>query len=150
MDRHPDVGLVRLHHMDPLFTNREDHVLPDGTPYSILPTSQPPISGGLFLYSDHPHIKRADFHEKVGFFTEGLGVGETEEDFCRKFLENDRYELATFWRSDLFENLGIRYSTRPDRRRANLRTWLSEQAWGRTLLRTYGALPTRVRRALRH
>ena len=148
MERHPNVGLVRLHHSTP-FSVREDYALPDGTIYSILGFDQPPLKNRIYIYSDHPHLKRADFHEKAGYFAEGLGVGQTEDEFCYRFLANRAYQVATFWRTDLFSNLGIGKSTRADRRRVKLRARLNQTSIGRCLVGTYGRLPEGVRKKLK-
>ena len=63
-------------------------------------------------------MKRADFHTKAGYFTEGLCVGVTEDAFCHRFLALRPYKVATLWRSDLFENVGFDRSTRPQERRS--------------------------------
>jgi len=73
MERHREVGLVKLHHDVP-HPPRADHVLPDGTPYSILEFDRPPPGIGIYIYSDHPHLKRVAFHERAGYFTEGLSA----------------------------------------------------------------------------
>ena len=101
MERHPEVGLVRLHHLT-AFPNYRDYSLADGTRYSILEFDQPPIKNRIYIYLDHPHLKRRDFHERAGYFAEGLPTGDTEDEFCLRFLEKRPYYVATFWRSDLF------------------------------------------------
>ena len=148
LNRHPDVGLVRLHHITP-FPARDDYQLADGTEYSILGFDQPPMRNGIYLYSDHPHLKRADFHEKAGYFTEGLKTGKTEDDFCLRFLESRPYKVATFWRSDLFLNVGMDHSTRTDQRLDEWRRHLVRVSMGRLVLDAYGCVPTPIRRFIR-
>jgi len=117
LDRHPEVGLVKLQHDVP-YLPPKDLNLSDGTPYSVLDFDAPPPGIGLYMYSDHPHLKRADFHTRAGYFTEGLCVGVTEDAFCHRFLALRPYKVATLWRSDLFENVGVGRSTRPHERRS--------------------------------
>jgi hypothetical protein len=121
LHRHPQVGLVKLHH-EVDHAPRQDCRLPDGTPYSILDFDRPPPGIGLYHYSNHPHLKRADFHDQAGYFTEGLRAGETEDVFCYRFLARRPYRVATFWRSDYFRNVGLGRSLRPAEQRSKLRS----------------------------
>jgi glycosyltransferase involved in cell wall biosynthesis len=123
LKRHPEVGLVKLQH-EVSYRPPADLRLADGTPYSILDFDAPPSGIGIYMYSDHPHLKRADFHAKAGYFAEGLCVGVTEDAFCHRFLALRPYQVATLWRSDLFENVGLDRSTRPQEQRSRARSML--------------------------
>ena len=103
----------------------------------------------IYLYSDHPHIKRADFHEKTGYFAEGLGVGETEDEFCIRFNSNKRYKIATLWRSDIFKNMGLSKSTRKPNKRTIIKTHLEKSAIGSKTLELYTKLPITIRKKIR-
>ena len=149
MQTHPDIGLVRLHHST-MFPNKIDCALPDGTPYSILGFDQPKdMKNNIYIYSDHPHLKKSDFHDKSGYFTEGLEVGETEDEFCKRFNLNRNYKVATLWRSDLFKNKGLLKSTRKTAKRDLSRNHLAKSATGLKILKLYSILPVKLRKTLR-
>jgi len=146
---HSDVGLVRLHHST-RFPNKIDYKLPDGTPYSILGFDQPKdMKNNIYIYSDHPHLKKSDFHDKSGYFTEGLKVGETEDDFCKRFNSNRNYKVATLWRTNLFKNNGLIKSTRKPTNREISRNYLSQSSIGLKILKLYSNLPVKFRSSLR-
>jgi len=42
----------------------------------------------IYLYSDHPHLRRSDFFEKFGRYPEGLKGDLTEYKMCISFLQN--------------------------------------------------------------
>jgi len=146
---HSDVGLVRLHHST-RFPNKIDYKLPDGTPYSILGFDQPKdMKNNIYIYSDHPHLKKSNFHDKSGYFTEGLKVGETEDDFCKRFNSNRKYKVATLWRTNLFKNNGLIKSTRKPTKREISRNYLSQSSIGLKILKLYSNLPVKFRSTLR-
>tara|TARA_B100000686_G_scaffold349563_1_gene443252 strand:+ start:2141 stop:2947 length:807 start_codon:yes stop_codon:yes gene_type:complete len=149
MQTHSDIGLVRLHHST-MFPNKIDYELSDGTPYSILEFDQPKdMKNNIYIYSDHPHLKKSDFHDKSGYFTEGLKVGETEDDFCKRFNLNRNYKVATLWRTDFFKNNGLLKSTRKPTKRDISRNYLSQSSTGLKILKLYSNLPLKLKRALR-
>jgi glycosyltransferase involved in cell wall biosynthesis len=41
----------------------------------------------LYLPSNRPHIKNKNFHRKIGMYQEGLKLGETETEFCSRYLD---------------------------------------------------------------
>lgn len=149
MEKHFEVGLVRLHHLTP-FPNKTNHTLSDGTPYSILKFDQPiDMKNRIYIYSDHPHLKRANFHDKCGYFAEGLKVGETEDEFCNRFNSNQSYMVATLWRTDLFKNMGLTKSTRKLNKRTLFRNYLEKSVTGMKLLQLYSKMPQKLRKTLR-
>ena len=103
---------------------------------------------GLYVYSDHPHLKRREFHETLGWYAEGLPVGKTEDEFCRRFLAAKRWRLGYIEGYDLFENIGMGTSTRPDRWRSKLRGTLESKGPGRAVMKTYDRLPLGIRQRL--
>ena len=149
MKNHSDIGLVRLHHST-MFPNKIDYELPDGTPYSILGFDQPKdMKNNIYIYSDHPHLKKSDFHDKSGYFTEGLEVGETEDEFCKRFNLNRNYKVATLWRTDIFKNKGLFKSTRKLTKRDASRHYLTQSKTGLKILKLYSNLPVKLRKTLR-
>ncbi len=107
------------------------------------------MKNNIYIYSDHPHLKKSDFHDKSGYFTEGLEVGETEDEFCKRFNLNRNYKVATLWRTDLFKNKGLFESTRKPIKRDVCRNYLSRSAAGLKILKLYSNLPVKLRKTLR-
>ena len=47
-----------------------------------------PNAGELYIPSNRPHLKIKTFHaEQYGYYTPGLKLGQTENDFCHHFAE---------------------------------------------------------------
>jgi len=52
----------------------------------------------MFIYSNQPHLKKKDFHKKVGFYLENVSVPEVEIDMCKKvYNSNERVFLNSFF-----------------------------------------------------
>ncbi len=43
----------------------------------------------IYMYSDHPHLRRSSFLQKFGRYAEGLNVDKTEYRMCISFLQNN-------------------------------------------------------------
>lgn len=73
-------------------------------------------SNSLWLYSNGPHLKRAQFHEVYGLYPEGLKLGQTEESYAHMVI--DRVRTAALapklgimpdWIHMKFQHIGISY-----------------------------------------
>ena len=42
----------------------------------------------IYNYSDHPHLRRANFFERFGKYTEGIKSDKTEYEMCLSFIQN--------------------------------------------------------------
>ena len=42
----------------------------------------------IYMYSDHPHLRRSSFLQKFGRYAEGMNVDKTEYRMCISFLQN--------------------------------------------------------------
>jgi len=52
-----------------------------------------PNEGELYIPSNRPHIKCKSFHaNQYGYYTPGLRLGETENDFCHHFAQMYRHK----------------------------------------------------------
>ena len=70
-----DIGWVRLMGVD---AHNYTATLKDG--YWLVDWG----SAELYITSNRPHLKRADFHDYFGFYPEGKKLGQTEEQFCNQ------------------------------------------------------------------
>lgn len=105
---------------------------------------------GTFLYSDNPHLKRRDFHDRHGYFSELPGI-ESEPTFCKHILQNHP-DFTVAWipsLEDAFLHTGDDISFRPDRRIERYRKRLERSLPGRIIYRGYDRLPAGVRTAVR-
>lgn len=55
----------------------------------------------IYNYSDHPHLRRSNFFERFGKYTEGIKSDKTEYEMCLSFIQNNGRGL--FY--DKFNNL---------------------------------------------
>ena len=93
----------------------------DGHEVSILAKlNQDPktISVAMGLYSDNPHLKRADFHQFVGPYAEGIPMHLMELEMTRKASVQDHYEIAIIESMDVFKHIGDAFSFNPSHKRA--------------------------------
>lgn len=44
-----------------------------------------PGTGELYIPSNRPHLKRIAFHERYGYYKEGVKLGQQETEFCHRF-----------------------------------------------------------------
>lgn len=42
----------------------------------------------IYQYSDHPHLRRSNFFQKFGRYTEGIKSDKTEYEMCLSFIQN--------------------------------------------------------------
>jgi len=42
----------------------------------------------IYNYSDHPHLRRSNFFERFGTYTEGIKSDKTEYEMCLSFIQN--------------------------------------------------------------
>lgn len=43
----------------------------------------------IYMYSDHPHLRRSTFAERFGTYTEGIKSDKTEYEMCVSFIQNN-------------------------------------------------------------
>ncbi|OQY75510.1 MAG: hypothetical protein B6D44_01190, partial [Ignavibacteriales bacterium UTCHB2] len=66
-----------------------------------------------FLYSDNPHLKRKEVHDKIGLYKSYKTMPQTELDFCLRFNNSNMYKvcyIAGF--EEVFEHIGELQSNR--------------------------------------
>lgn len=154
LENNEDVGLVMVRGND-YIPNFETRRLPDGREFRVLSFDQPKVKNSHYVYNDGPQLKRKDFHETVGWYDEDMPLGDTEDFFALRFLEQRKYSIATIdYRSmggqHLFEHEPTDFeSTRSDRWRQRWSHTLQENAAGAAVLAAYRALPKWVRQPLR-
>lgn len=64
-------------------------------------------------YSDQPHLKRRDFHEVVGYYSERDPIDRLELEFARRFHRQDRYRIACLAGVFPFKSIGDRFTFNP-------------------------------------
>lgn len=47
----------------------------------------------IYKYSDHPHLRRSNFFERFGQYTEGIKSDKTEYQMCLSFIQNNGKSL---------------------------------------------------------
>lgn len=113
MQAHPDIGYVKFNPCTlPAYTVREG---PRGQTIRVFSNKQSDSLHSIYVYSNNPHLKRKGFHDDVGWFVEGQPVGITEDSFCRLFLKQEKWRVATVEGWYLFKQMDDELSTRPDR-----------------------------------
>lgn len=68
---------------------------------------------GDYPYSDQPNVKRADFHDAVGWFREGVAMTVMELDFQRRVSAEPSLVVAALVGPDPFAHIGAPFSLNP-------------------------------------
>lgn len=76
------------------------------------------------LYSDTPHLKLNNFHNKYGFFKEGVPMTEMEIDFATNFAKYSSGSIV-FSASDQFVHTGADTSFNPSKKKTTIYKKLS-------------------------
>jgi glycosyltransferase involved in cell wall biosynthesis len=151
LETRPEVGLVLLNAYDSVPRYRLERT-PSGRELRRLEFDQPQGSDTHYVYNDGPQLKRRDFHEKVGWYHEDTPVGDVEDFFALKFLQQRIYEVASIDNGAdgvvLFSN-DNNESTRPDRWRRRWKARLDQHGAGRLIAEFYSVLPVSFRQRLR-
>lgn len=99
-----------------------------------------------YPYSDNPHLKRREFHERLGHYREGVPMTAMEIDFRERVDAQRDLRVAFIEGYGVFEHIGEDLSFNPGQRRIRLRRAL-ERSWvTRRPLELYLALRGRKRR----
>jgi len=84
MDVEPDLDIIRFYAYSPY-----PYMKPYGKGFSEMVYK--PYFGDknkVYVYSDHPHLRRNTFFERFGQYREGLKVDRTEYSMCVAFIKN--------------------------------------------------------------
>lgn len=79
---------------------------------------------GDYAYSDQPNVKRADFHDTVGCFREGVAMAVMELDFQRRVAAEPSLVVAALVGPDPFTHIGAAFSLNEAHARAMRLEWL--------------------------
>jgi len=95
LDMQSTIGLVRfrLGNVYDYAQEMNTHYGTDSFNYKILSKIQSNTILSNFLYSDNPHLKRNDFHTKIGYYQEDCRMEVMELDMCKKF-NNSGWDVA--------------------------------------------------------
>lgn len=80
-----------------------------------------------FLYSDNPHLKRKELHEKLGLYESYKYLPQVELDFCLRFNNAQMFKvgyIAGF--EEVFEHIGESQSNRKNTLLSRIRIRLAE------------------------
>ena len=152
LQTHEHVGLVKMIFEDTWQRYETCYTQKNHRLYQILSNQQPASSRHIYIYSDSPHLKKRDFHTRLGNYREGLPVGQTEEEFCKRFLEKNVYQIAQLDARQngvqLFDHGDMIISTRPEHWRVNMRARLMKSRLGQVGVRCYQKIPVGMRHML--
>lgn len=118
LEENPDLGLIRYrmgmeyHCTSKLFNDglNEIHILNRDQKDTI---KRKYYRKDTFLYSDNPHLKRKEVHDKIGLYKSYKTMPQTELDFCLRFNNSNMYKvgyIAGF--KEVFEHIGETQSNR--------------------------------------
>ena len=142
------VGMVRFHNVKHL-PNYRTTTTDSEMSVRLLDFEQPPGNLSLYVYCDSPQLKAKNFHETLGWYREDLPLGETEDEFCRRFLAQRDLAIAVpehqLESGEMFVHIGKKASTRKDRWRTSWRRRLESSLLGRPVMKIYDSLPQAVR-----
>jgi glycosyltransferase involved in cell wall biosynthesis len=140
LEERPDVMFVRFWRHPPIAKlPAEKHVTSTGRVARIYRTK-----GALYndehlrLYSDRPHLRRKQLHNRIGLYNEDLRWNAMEQDFARRFEADPDIRVAIIeGYEDVFVHIGTEQSYNPSQRRENLRQWLNHHPVLKYPWRTY-------------
>lgn len=131
-----DIGLIR-YTLEPRYDFSERRPLDDFT-VKLLDTEQSTRQLATYLYSDHPHLKRRDFHERLGYYLEGENMVKAELDMCQRFNQTPDFHAAMIdTEGELFAHIGEEESFRTLSAKDRLVGWLNQYPLSKLAVRTY-------------
>jgi len=122
LQERPDVWLVRYYD-ESVGVPAEHHVSASGRVARIY-RNQDLAKYGYFAYSDTPHLKRRDFHERFGSYAERVPMTVMEIAMCKAFASQSDAHVAFLEGYSDWKHLGREESRNPSGRRALLRARL--------------------------
>lgn len=128
LEERRDVMLVRFWRHPPLTTlPAQEHVTSTGRVARIYrPRGAMLKADNMMLYSDRPHLRRRQLHNRIGLYNEDLRWNAMEQDFARRFEADLGVSVAVLeGYEDVFVNIGTEQSYNPSQRRENLRQRLN-------------------------
>lgn len=109
-----DVGIVQLTHQTPGVLH-EVRCLGDGTRYLVYENDG--ISQrrdcSVRPYSNQPHLKRRQFWEDIGPYSEGVPMTDMELTYQQQVACQNQWRVATLAQASAFKNLGTERSFNP-------------------------------------
>lgn len=115
LDHDPEIGMIRFAGGVPGEFLLEARPSPHG-PYHVCLHDRPGAVEVNHIYSDTPHLRRAELLEPalLGPYREGCAMEECEEDYSCRFEAQSRFYIAfpTAGALDYFENIGVDHSHR--------------------------------------
>jgi GT2 family glycosyltransferase len=122
MEEFPDIGMVRYRelHQDSPFSERQSN---SGRPVWVLRDDLELLSQSqeFASYTDNPHLKRKEFHERLGFYLEDVPMTKMEIDFVWRVARQNEIKVAYIPEMNVFQHIGAEYSYNPGVKRTKLR-----------------------------
>jgi GT2 family glycosyltransferase len=144
MDEHPELGMIRYREPPPQVEPASTFTSARGDVVRVF-ASGTHARGGEYAYSDNPHIKRRDFHEKLGTYREGVPMNVMEEEFCARVDRDEQTRIGFIEGCAPFRHIGDEHSYNPSVRKRRLKARLESSAVTRWLVRAH-ELSKRIRR----
>jgi glycosyltransferase involved in cell wall biosynthesis len=122
LEERPDVGLVRYYD-EPKNIPFKRHISATGRVSAIF-QSKDLATQGHFGYSDTPHLKRRNFHERFGSYAEGVSMTAMEIEMREAFAAQGDVHVGFLSGYAEWRHLGGGQSRNPSGKRAKLRASL--------------------------
>jgi glycosyltransferase involved in cell wall biosynthesis len=107
METDPEIGILQLTNQTPAVPHEVRH-LANGTPYLVFVNDGEPYKRdcGARPYSDQPHLKRRQFIDDVGPYTEGVPMTSMESRYQQRVACQARWKVAHLPQGRSFSHLG--------------------------------------------
>jgi glycosyltransferase involved in cell wall biosynthesis len=123
----PRIGMIKFREANTLPCTID--TLSNGTKIKIYKNNRGKSSlAGDYAYTDNPHIKRTDFHKKLGLYKEGAPMHKVELNFCKRCDHQDEFYIAYIDGYEGFKHIGEENSFNPSIKRTILIKRL-ERVW---------------------
>ena len=108
MEAEPSISMVG-YRQRPELPVLERRVTPAGS-LAVYGTAPNAKGCGDYVYSDQPNVKRANFHDSVGWFREEVPMTVMELDFQRRVAADDSLLVAALAGPDPFAHIGAPFT----------------------------------------
>lgn len=110
LENNPRLGIIMLRDARP---ERHAH-LAEPFGYGVgLFEQEPSMELGYRRYSDNPHLKRRDFHDKAGWYREGVPMTVMENEMTSLVNNQNIFQCGILKKAIIFVHIGRAYSFNP-------------------------------------
>lgn len=136
MEDIPWIGFIHFCAVDHLRLYKTIHDN-KGRKICVFENDQSKDSSAVYNYSDRPHLKRKDFHERIGYYKENAPMTVTELDFCNRFVSQNKISAAHIQGLSCFVHIGQSNSFNPSVRKARIKARLKDYSIAQPILKFY-------------